>query len=134
MRGPRFEVYERNDGQYDWRLKAGNAEIVATSHREGFRDTTDAVRSIHSVVVAIYGMSEDAGLPIVFLKPGELGMTPGGEETHDATAEGNDEEAVDVTEASGGGGADTEGQGAGDVAPQAVDDETLRSETGLGNE
>lgn len=96
----RFETYQRNDGLIDWRLKAANADVIATSHTQGFRDRTDAERSIRGVAYAILDMltPEDvlAGgaidvvdleeLRIVHLEPGELGMTPGGEE-NDATTE-----------------------------------------------
>ena len=96
MRGPRFEVYETNDGRFDWRLKAGNAEVVATSHRQGFRDRTDAERSIRSAVYAVLAMVENAeegetdpfGVVIVHLGAGELGFT-GGEES-DSGDEGSE--------------------------------------------
>ena len=116
MRGPRFETYERNDGLVDWRLKAGNAEVVATSHGQGFRDRSDAERSIRAVVYAVLDMTmlEDSDLgtrslgdlPIVHLEPGELGFTPSGEETdsgdegsENGEAEAGDEQGDDAGEA-----------------------------------
>ena len=117
MRGPRFETFERNDGLVDWRLKAGNAEVVATSHGQGFRDRTDAERSIRSVVYAIadvlevkagvaLGAESIAEFPIVHLEAGELGFTPSGEETdsgdegsENGEAEAGDEQGDDAGEA-----------------------------------
>ncbi len=119
MRGPRFEVYERNDGQYDWRLKAGNAEVVATSHREGFRDRTDAERAIRGVAYAVLEMIMDSpeeeveltgGLEIVHLAAGELGMTPGeetdsgGEQAQEHEENAGDAEAKDDAGEAGLGG------------------------------
>ena len=44
---PKFEVYQSRDGQYRWRLKAGNGEIVATS--EGYTTRASAKRSAENV-------------------------------------------------------------------------------------
>lgn len=43
----KFEVYESRDGQFRWRLKAGNGEIVATS--EGYTTKYSAKRSAERV-------------------------------------------------------------------------------------
>lgn len=43
----KFEVYESRDGQYRWRLVAGNGEIVATS--EGYVTKYNAKRSAERV-------------------------------------------------------------------------------------
>ena len=38
-----LEIYRREDGLYDWRLKAANGEIVATSAGQGYTERNDAV-------------------------------------------------------------------------------------------
>ena len=45
MRRSRFEVYRREDGQYDWRLLAANHRIVATSGGQGYRSAYEAERA-----------------------------------------------------------------------------------------
>jgi hypothetical protein len=44
-----FEVYESRDGNFRWRLKAGNGEIVAIS--EGYTTRYSAKRSAERVKV-----------------------------------------------------------------------------------
>ncbi len=44
---PKFEVYMDRAGQYRWRLKAGNGEIVAVS--EGYTTQYNAKRSAELV-------------------------------------------------------------------------------------
>ncbi len=46
MNTHRFEPYERDDGLWAWRLISSNGRIVATDGGQGFRDRTDAERSI----------------------------------------------------------------------------------------
>lgn len=41
-----FEIYRRITGEYDWRLRAANGAIVATSGGQGFRDKPDVLRAI----------------------------------------------------------------------------------------
>lgn len=36
------EVYRREDGLFDWRVRAANGEIVATSGGQGFTERNDA--------------------------------------------------------------------------------------------
>lgn len=43
----KFEVYEDGSGQYRWRLKAGNGEIVATG--EAYTTKSAAVKGTESV-------------------------------------------------------------------------------------
>lgn len=49
MSEPRFEIYEDAAGEWRWRLRAGNGELVGGSG-EGFRDRTDARRAIQNHV------------------------------------------------------------------------------------
>jgi uncharacterized protein YegP (UPF0339 family) len=51
-RGPKFEVYPRHDGQWEWRLYSTNRRVIATSHAQGFRDRRDAIRAVLSVIAA----------------------------------------------------------------------------------
>lgn len=43
----RFEVYEDDKGEWRWRLKAGNHEIVASS--EGYTEKAGAIRAVGSM-------------------------------------------------------------------------------------
>ena len=47
-----FETYQREDGKWAWRLVAPNGRVIATDAGQGFRDRTDAERSISLVRVA----------------------------------------------------------------------------------
>jgi uncharacterized protein YegP (UPF0339 family) len=47
-----IEVYKRTDGKWDWRMRAGNGEIVATSGGQGFNERGDAVESVELVLEA----------------------------------------------------------------------------------
>lgn len=40
---PYLEVFERTDGIFDWRLVAGNGEIVCSSH-QGYTNEHDTLR------------------------------------------------------------------------------------------
>lgn len=42
-----FEVYEDESGQWRWRLKAGNHEIVASS--ESYTEKASAIRAVGSM-------------------------------------------------------------------------------------
>ena len=44
---PKFEIYRDRAGEYRWRLKAGNGEIVAVS--EGYTTKYSAQRSAENV-------------------------------------------------------------------------------------
>lgn len=48
----RFDVYQAADGDWHWRLVAGNGEIMATG--EGYTRRRDAVRAIRTLKVAVY--------------------------------------------------------------------------------
>lgn len=54
MRRSRFEVYRREDGKWDWRLKAGNGRIIGTSGGQGYGSAYDAQRAVHMVWGSIY--------------------------------------------------------------------------------
>lgn len=53
----RLEVYRREDDLWDWRLKAGNGEIVATSGGQGFTERGDAVEAVGTAGV-LFGCAE----------------------------------------------------------------------------
>lgn len=61
-----IEVYERQDEQWGWRLRAGNGEIVAVDGGQGFRDAHDAARSVQQfltlMVNALAGYPENGAL------------------------------------------------------------------------
>jgi uncharacterized protein YegP (UPF0339 family) len=42
----RYEIYRDVDGEYRWRLKAGNGEIVANSAGDGFASRWKAQRAV----------------------------------------------------------------------------------------
>lgn len=42
-------VYQRADGLWDWRLVAGNGEIIATSGGQGYTERNDAVEGVGRV-------------------------------------------------------------------------------------
>lgn len=42
---PWAEVYEREDGLWDWRRQADNGEIVATSGGQGYTKKDDALEA-----------------------------------------------------------------------------------------
>jgi uncharacterized protein YegP (UPF0339 family) len=54
------EVYEREDGLWDWRVKARNGEIIATSGGQGFTDQGDALRSLATVKELIGQATDEA--------------------------------------------------------------------------
>lgn len=47
MRTSRYQVYQRLDDLWDWRLLGKNGEIICQSN-QGFRDRHDAKRAIKS--------------------------------------------------------------------------------------
>ena len=57
-----FETYQREDGKWAWRLVAPNGRVIATDAGQGFRDRTDAERSISLVRIAAGSKKlQDAG-------------------------------------------------------------------------
>ncbi|WP_248240578.1 YegP family protein [Microbacterium kunmingense] len=49
-----FEVYQRADGKWAWRLKAANGEIVATDGGQGYEHKDECERTGARVVVGLY--------------------------------------------------------------------------------
>jgi uncharacterized protein YegP (UPF0339 family) len=47
-KNPKFEIYQDKRGEYRWRLKAGNGEIILVS--EGYKAMASAKKGIASVV------------------------------------------------------------------------------------
>ena len=45
----RVEIYKRADGLWDWRLKAGNGEIIASSGGQGYTERNDALEAVYRV-------------------------------------------------------------------------------------
>src|SRR5262245_37730351 len=48
MAGATFEVYKDNAGEYRWRLRATNTQVIATSG-EGYKEKKSAMDAIESV-------------------------------------------------------------------------------------
>lgn len=46
------EVYKREDGQWDWRLKASNGQILGGS-AQGYTERNDAIEGLQTAVSAI---------------------------------------------------------------------------------
>lgn len=44
----KFELYRDGSGQYRWRLKAGNGEIIASG--EAYRNRQDAINAVSLVM------------------------------------------------------------------------------------
>ena len=44
----KFQIFQDKSGEYRWRLKAGNGQIVATSG-EGYKTKADAQKGVASV-------------------------------------------------------------------------------------
>jgi uncharacterized protein YegP (UPF0339 family) len=44
-----FEIHQSSDGEWRWRLKDGNHEIVATSGGEGYTRSHDCWRAIDNI-------------------------------------------------------------------------------------
>ncbi len=44
------EVYKRADGLYDWRLRATNGQIIATSGGQGYTERNDAQEAVEMVI------------------------------------------------------------------------------------
>ena len=47
-----FQVYKRMDGQWDWRLKADNGQVLCGS-AQGYTERNDAVEGLETSVSAI---------------------------------------------------------------------------------
>lgn len=64
-----------------WALKGGNGEHMCGSWPEGFRDETDAKRSVEEVTSALFGRARSEGLQL----PREKGPGPKPQVTADGT-------------------------------------------------
>lgn len=53
-----FEFYQGEDGQWYWRLKDGNNQIVAVGG-EGYTRSEDAIRAITNVILTIAELDPD---------------------------------------------------------------------------
>jgi len=51
-----LEIYQREDGLYDWRLIADNGEIIATSGGQGYTERNDAVEGAARVAEAFMNL------------------------------------------------------------------------------
>lgn len=49
-----FEVYQRDDDRWAWRLTAANGNIVATDGGQGYENQADCERIGKAVVVGLY--------------------------------------------------------------------------------
>jgi len=59
-RVPRFEIYQREDDDYGWRLRAANGQIIAVSG-EGYSSYANALRAVGTVQRTVV-MIADASL------------------------------------------------------------------------
>lgn len=51
---PNLEVYQRGDGRWAWRLRAGNGAIIATDGGQGYEKRADAARIADQIVSGMY--------------------------------------------------------------------------------
>ena len=68
-----FKVYKRRDGQWDWRLKASNGQVLGGSS-QGYTESNDAVEGLQTMVSTIandiLGLGGVQGLEdVMFLVP-----------------------------------------------------------------
>jgi len=43
------EVYQHDDGTWDWRVRSQNGNIIATSGQQGYENQTDCAAMLHHV-------------------------------------------------------------------------------------
>lgn len=72
---PEFEFFTGEDGQFYWRLKAANGEIVASS--EGYETKPDSVRGARDMVATVLAVVSN------FYQAVAAPVFPGEEETED---------------------------------------------------
>lgn len=51
---PDLEIYQRTDGRWAWRLRAGNGAIIATDGGQGYENKRDCARVADAVVSGLY--------------------------------------------------------------------------------
>lgn len=49
-----LEVYQRGDGRWAWRLRAGNGRIIATDGAQGYENEADCRRVAAAVATGMY--------------------------------------------------------------------------------
>lgn len=54
MGEPKLEYYQRADGRWAWALHAGNGQIVATDHGQGYENQGDCVDMAQQVVGGVF--------------------------------------------------------------------------------
>jgi uncharacterized protein YegP (UPF0339 family) len=55
MKRPKVEVYQREDGLWDWRAIAANGRIVATSGGQGYTSERHTIRGFQAAFAALAG-------------------------------------------------------------------------------
>lgn len=45
-----YEVFSRADGKHDWRIRAANGNIVATSGNQGYENKQDCLQSLSNLI------------------------------------------------------------------------------------
>ena len=96
-----FEVFKREDGQWDWRLRASNGQILGGS-AQGYTERNDAIEGLQTATSAI--VNDILGLGGVQALTGGVFLVPVGDpEDPDATFElaltqRTPEDAVEVVE------------------------------------
>lgn len=51
---PDLEIYQRADGRWAWRLRAGNGRIIATDGGQGYENRADCARVADAVVSGLH--------------------------------------------------------------------------------
>lgn len=51
---PNLEIYQRTDGRWAWRLRAGNGAIIATDGGQGYQNRSDCARIADAIVSGLY--------------------------------------------------------------------------------
>jgi len=66
-----FEVYQREDNKFDWRLKHENGNVVATSGGQGYETAGSAFEIGRRVISSGYNISLEPTGPLHFTKPSD---------------------------------------------------------------
>jgi uncharacterized protein YegP (UPF0339 family) len=96
-----FEVFKREDGQWDWRLKSSNGQVLGGS-AQGYTERNDAIEGLQTSVSAI--VNDILVLGSVDGLEGAMFLVPVGDpEDPDATfelafTEPTPEDAVEIVE------------------------------------
>lgn len=51
---PNLEIYQRTDGRWAWRLRAGNSQVIATDGGQGYENRADCARIADAVTSGLY--------------------------------------------------------------------------------